>query len=161
MPVFAQTLQGDVEYNEQNARAEAFSNIDTRFSPDMIASNLIDPNHDENINALLSGNTQMKDRVLCFFSSGIYGVRYNDDPYRAYYYTKAGNLDYVDKKNRLQYPQNVTTYDISGNLIGSALYVSKYEQYIFDNNKKLTKHWIRNNGYDKNGNLISTRVYVE
>lgn len=164
-PVFSQTISGGVTYDVDSARTEAFSDLGDGFSPDLIAKHLLDRNYDSNMdalgNTLLSGNAALNDREICRFSTGTYGVRYNDDPYRAYYYTPAGKLDYVDKKSRLQYPHKVMTYDLNGNLIGSALYVSKGEQFIFDINKNLTTHWVGNNGYDKNGKLIKTRVYVE
>lgn len=161
----AQILEGNVSYDINSARTEAFDNIDYSFSPDLIASNFIDANYDTNMeafgSAFLTGQTELKDRTICRFSTGIYGVRYNDDPYRAYYYTMDGRLSYVDKKNRLEYPHNVSTYNLKGKLISTALYISKYEQYIFDMNKELTTHWVSNNGYDKNGVLKWTRAYVE
>ncbi len=158
---YAELLQGGVSFDVNSARTEAFNNIDSTFSPDLIFTHLIDKNYQSNKRALLTGNVQLKDRTLCRFSNGIYGIRYNDDPYRAYYYDKDGRLSYVDKKSRLEFPHNVSTYNLQGKLIGTALYVTKYEQYIFDLNKNLTTHWIGNNGYDATGIKRWTRVYAE
>lgn len=161
LPVFAQTLSGGVYYDADSARTEAFSNVESSFSSDLIAEHITDADYDSNMNALLNGQAELKDHTICRFSTGIYGIRYKSDPYRAYYYTPSGKLDYVDKKSSLDYPHKVMTYDLNGKLIGSALYVSKEEQFIFDVNKKLTTHWIGNNGYDKNGVKKWSRVYVE
>lgn len=152
-------LQGGVSMDIDGARAAAFDNVSGNVSKDLILANLIDPNYEENMNAILNGQIDLKDRELCKFSTGIYGVRYKNDPYRAFYYTKDGKLDYTDKKSRLEYPHNVATYDLNGNLIGSAYYISKYEQYIFDKSKNLTTHWVGNTGYDKNGNVKASRRY--
>ncbi len=157
----ADVLQGGVSYDINSARTEAFSDIDFSFSEELIAKNIIDRNYDFNMRAFLIGQTELKDRTLCKFSTGIYGVRYNDDPYRAYYYTQDSRLSYVDKKSRLEYPHNVSTYNLKGELISTALYISKREQYIFDINKELTTHWIGNKGYDKNGVQKWSREYVE
>ena len=160
LPSFSETtLQGQISINEKTARNTAFENITENFPNKLLLANIIDPNYEENQNALRSGKINLKNRELCKFSSGIYGVRYKNDPYRAYYYTKDGRLDYTDEKSRLSYPHNVTTYNLKGNPIGSAYYVSKYEQYIFDKDKNLTTHWIGNIGYDKNGNVKASRKY--
>ena len=160
LPAFCDTtLQGGISMDVNGARSAAFENIAGNFPAELVLANLIDPNYESNKNALLTGQTTLKDRELCKFSTGIYGVRYKNDPYRAYYYTKDGRLDYTDEKSRLAYPHNVATYDIKGNLIGSAYYLSKYEQYIFGKDKNLTTHWIGNTGYDKNGSVKASRKY--
>lgn len=161
LPSLSETLNGGVTYDVDSARNEAFENLDYSFSPDLISKNLLDTDSLANQSALLTGNTSFKDRILCKFSTGIYGVRYNDDPYRAYYYTKDGRLDYVDKKSRLEYPHKVSTYNLKGELISTALYISKQEQYIFDLNKSLTTHWVGDKGYDKNGVQKWSRVYTQ
>lgn len=155
------TLQGGVAMDVDGARSAAFENVSGSVSKDLVLNNFSDPNYKENLNAILTGQLELKDRELCKFSTGIYGVRYKNDPYRAYYYTKDGKLDYTDKKSRLEYPHNVATYDLDGKLIGSAYYISKYEQYIFDADKNLTTHWVGNTGYDKNGNVKASRKYYE
>ena len=157
----AAVLQGGISMDVTGARDAAFENVGPNLSKELILANFIDPNYEANRIALLNGQIDLKDRELCQFSSGIYGVRYNNDPYRAYYYTKDGRLDYTGKKSRLEYPHNVATYDLRGNLIGSAYYVSKFEQYIFDKDKNLTTHWVGNTGYDKNGNVKASRRYFE
>ena len=160
-PADSKVLEGNITYNVDRARTEAFNGIEKTFSPELIQKHFIDENYKTNKQALLLGNVELKDRTLCQFSNGIYGIRYNEDPYRAYYYTQDGTLFYVDKKNRLEYPHNVSTYNLHGELIGTALYITKYEQYIFDLNKNLTTHWIGNNGYDAAGNKKWTRFYEE
>lgn len=154
-------IQGGISYDVESARNEAFENIEPTFSSDLIAAHLLDSDFDSNRRALLVGNTELMNRTLCKFSNGIYGIRYHDDPYRAYYYNPDGTLSYVDQKSRLDFPHNVSTYNLNGKLISTAIYITKYEQYIFDLNKNLTTHWVGNDGYDAAGNKKWTRVYVE
>lgn len=160
-PAHTKVLEGNVTYNVDTARIEAFNSIEETFPQVLIQKHFIDENYKTNKEALLIGNIELKDRIICQFSNGIYGVRYKKDPYRAYYYTQDGRLSYVDKKNRLEYPHNVSTYNLHGELIGTALYITKYEQYIFDLDKNLKTHWIGNNGYDAAGNKKWTRFYKE
>ena len=109
-------LQGGVSMDIDGARAAAFDNVSGNVSKDLILANLIDPNYEENMNAILNGQIDLKDRELCKFSTGIYGVRYKNDPYRAFITQKTENSTTRTKKaglNTRTTSQLMTSTEIS------------------------------------------------
>lgn len=46
----------------------------------------------------MTGNVELKDRTLAFFSDSTYAVMYENDKYHVWYYTNSGNLIYAEEK---------------------------------------------------------------
>ncbi len=160
-PGFADmVLQGAAEYNVQSARNEVQENVQYKVSPANFSAHILDPNRDENSNAL-KGNVSLKDRAIAAFSIGTYGVTYNNDPLHAYYYSPQGVLNYIDVRSGKDYPYKSYQYDVSGKLVNMGLRVSKAETYIYNPQGILMAHWVGSNGYDENGKLVMTRQYKE
>lgn len=158
----AQTLlYGEAEYNVQKALNEVQSKVIYKINPIIFKPYLFDYNKNENIMALLNGKIEIKDRELALFSSGTYGVVYKKDLLHAYYYSAEGKLEYIDVRSGYNYPFKSYQYDVNGNLVNMGLRVSKRETYLYDNKSKLIAHWVGENGYDENGNIIMTRKFLE
>ena len=88
-----------------------------------------------------------------------YGIQYDDDLYHAYYYDTSGNLIQYDvlKNPRNTYPNWTISYDADKNIISKSKSISKTEQYIYNSDGTLKAHWVGNNCYDANGNLLSSK----
>ena len=64
---------------------------------------------------------------------------------------------YIEKYDRIRYPQKAFKYDMSGNLVSVCLYISGAEQYVFRTNGEFVGHWKDDNYYNEKGELIYTR----
>lgn len=154
-------LYGGTEYNVNSARENISQGIVDKINPETFKSSLYDLNNQENLQNILNGNLFLKDRTLAFFSDSSYGVRYLNDPYNVYYYGADGFLIYIDKNSGLDYPYKSYKYSPTGELVNMGLRVSKGETYIYSPTKKLIAHWIDNNAYDENNNIIMKRKCLE
>lgn len=162
LPVSAQTtLTGGIGYNVASAREELLQNKPQKLSAQLISKHLRDENFSENMNYLLKGHAELKDRTLAMFSDGTYAVMLHQDKFHVWYYSKSGNLIYAEEKDGLDYPYKSYKYNTNGRLINMGLRVSKGETFIYTPEGKLIAHWINSNGYDENGNIIMTRKYAE
>lgn len=161
LPACAETiLTGRIDYNVDSARQELLQNCTKKLSPHLISKNMIDKNNHKNLEYLLTGNVELKDRTLAFFSDSTYAVMYENDKYHVWYYTNSGDLIYAEEKNQLDYPYKSYKYDTSGKLINMGLRVSKAETFIYTPKGKLIAHWKGQYAYDENGKVIMTRRYA-
>ena len=154
--VNAQIITGEVEYNNDisysQIRALNFDELRNKF---------FDRDNIENLNYLLQGITELKDRKLAQFSDGSYAVQYYDTPLYSWYYSSSGKLINYTQKNSLSYPCVFTKFKPNGNIVQTGRRLSESESFIYDTNGKLAAHWIGKNCYDKNNNLIMTRKIIE
>ena len=141
----AQIITGEVEYNAESAREEAFSSPIKRFGIDSIRNYLIDSNNLENLNNLYQGNTELKDRKIGKFSDGSYGVQYYDDPMYSWYYSSNGRLINFTYKDSEEYPCKITKYKPDGSVANQGYRVSEKESFIFTPEGKLLAHWLGEN----------------
>ena len=154
-------LYGEAQYNVESALNEVKQGLKTKINSKNLIPYLVDIYRDENLHALLSGNINLKDRELAMFSVGTYGVVYKEDPLHAFYYSSLGILEYIDVRSSGVYPYRSYQYDIKGNLVNMGLRVSKQEAYLYSPDGVLLAHWIGENGYNENGEIIMTRKFVE
>lgn len=163
-PVFAladTVLYGSAEYNVNSAREQVTDGVTYKINKKIFQSKLYDYDNTSNLQNIINGNLELKDRTLAFFSNSTYGVLYKDEPYSVYYYDADGFLIYIDQKSSLNYPYNFYKYDTTGNLVNMGVRVSKNETYIYSPNEKLIAHWVGNNAYDEKNNIIMKRKYQE
>ena len=153
---FCKTIKGGVYYNVNTARALAFENVENKIDINKYKKYFIDPNKNENLNAMQQGKVKYKNRYLTRFSDGMYSVQYNGQSI-SFYYDKQGNLTYIEFDKYSKHSYKAISYDINGNLDSVSLYIDKHEQFVFDINKKLVAHWVGKNGYNENGVLFGTR----
>ena len=157
LPLCGYTLKGGVTYTVEQARKEAFADVEYRLPQSIINAHLKDPNYEENMKAKGKGYIDMGDRYIGFFSSSVYGVLYKKNQYYEYYYYPNGKLKMIAMKTGLTYPAKNLKYDVNGELKAVTLFISKKESYIFTPEGKLVSHWIDNKCYDLNGKLIIER----
>lgn len=152
----AAIVTGGVEYNYENKSVES-QEIDFEF----IRNHLIDSDNIENLNYLYQGKVNLKDRTLAKFSDGSYGIVFKDDPLYSWYYSQNGRLINFTQKTSEDYPCKITKYKPDGTIANVGRKISARESFIYSKDGKLIAHWIGNNCYDKDNNLIMTRKYEE
>ena len=157
LPIEAKNLKGEVKYTVKQAREEAFSNVEHSLPQSIIKANFTDPNYKENKKAIKLGATELKDRYITVFSDGKYGIIYKNNFYFEYYYSSKGKLISIGKRNRLIYPVITCIYNQYNELTTVSLIVDENNTYNFRPDGKLVSHWVNNNCYDINGNLVLTR----
>ena len=157
LPVNAQIITGEVEYNAEIAREEVFSKPVQKISFNKIRNRFYDSDNIENLNYILKGITELKDRNLAKFSDGSYGVHYYDDPTYSWYYSYNGKLISFIQKDSLSYPCKITKFKPDGNVANTGYRVSERESFIFSPEGKFLAHWLGNSCYDENNNVIMTR----
>jgi len=161
LPVNAEILQGGVSYDVNSARQELLDGISYTIESKYINNYYHDEEYNQNVEYILKGMTELKDRTLAYFSDSTYAVLKKDNPYFVYYYNSRGTLLYIEKKDGLNFPYKAYKYDTSKKLINMSLRVSKGETYIYNSNGKLIAHWLNDKAYDENNNVIMKRKYVE
>ena len=161
LSVQAQILTGEIKYNTETARTETFSKPIEKISFDKIYNHFFDSNNIENLNSLYQGITELKDRKLAKFSDGSYGVQYYDDPMFSWYYSQNGKLINFTQKDSESYPHRVTKFKPDGSVTNTGYRVSEKESFIFTPAGKLLAHWLGNNCYDENNNIIMTRAILK
>ena len=154
IPVNAQVITGEIEYNNEFQQIE-------KLSFDELRSRFYDNNNTENLNYLLQGITELKDRKLAKFSDGSYAVQYYNDPLFAWYYSSGGKLINYTKKNSTDYPCKFTKFKPDGNIVNTGYRVSERESFIYNPEGRLIAHWVDNNCYDENNNLVMTRKIMK
>lgn len=162
LPVNAEMLlTGEVDYNTNSAREELTQYSPPKINPNLLLIRLRDENYQENISMLLKGNIYLTDRILAKFSDNSYAVMYKNDELHVWYYSAAGNLTHYEIKSGAEYPYKSYKYDINKKLVNMGLRVSKAETFIYTPSGKLIAHWVKNNGYDGDGNIVMTREFFE
>ena len=159
LPCNAQIITGEVEYN---TNSQMISGKQTqKISFNKIRNHFFDSNNVENLNYLFKGITELKDRKLARFSDGSYGVQYYDDPLFSWYYSSNGKLINFIQKDTENYPSRFTKFKPDGSVSNTGYRISQNESYIYDKEGKLLAHWIGNNCYDENSNIIMTRKIMD
>lgn len=156
----AEVLQGGISYDINSARTELMDTVSYNIDPKFVDNFIFDLEHEQNVNFMLEGMTELKDRTLAYFSDNTYAVYKHIDPYHVYYYDKNGMLNYVEEKESLKYPYKSYKYDISKKLVNMSMRVSDAETFIYSKDGKLLAHWLKDKAYDEQGNVIMKRKYV-
>lgn len=96
-----------------------------------------------------------KDKLLI-----AYGIQYKNNMKNIYYYDAMGGLRWVDvfSDNYPNFPYWSYQYYRNGEMVAAYYYVSDYDQYIFDPNKKFIGRWYKDKCYNKNAKVIMTRT---
>lgn len=163
MPAHAYTLKGGVEYTVDSARIVAFDNTPLEISTKEFSKYDSDLYYFTAMDYLSGKITEAVGRkVIPFYEKNnklsFYGVQYNNNPSKKYYYSPSGKLlKYEINTFSGSYPYKTLAYDTQGKLLNINLVVSDQESFLFDKNKKLIGHWVNNQFYDANGNKDITR----
>lgn len=162
MPVNAYTLKGGVEYTVDKARIVAFDNAPQNINKNEFGAYLNDKFYFSSI-GYINGNISVAvaRKVVPFYDKGklsFYGVQYDNDPSKKYYYSPKGKLlKYEINTFKGEYPYKTMAYDTQGKLLNINLVVSDHESFLFDKNKKLIGHWLNNQFYNSKGEKDITR----
>lgn len=157
IPAWSRTLNAGISYTVENARIEAFSDIEENINIRDYEKYLIDKNKNENLKLLSKNKSQCSDRYMMKYSDSEYAIMYKVNTKNAYYYNKDGQLQSIGISYSEIYPKKGVMYDLNGQILTTVLTVSYNNDYIFDLNKKLIFHWIGRNCYNESGELILTR----
>ncbi len=109
---------------------------------------------------MISGNVEYqieKDRKIAIFSDGSKGVMYNNTPLIIKYYNSDADLIYIETKTQEQYPHKAFKYTPDGELVNVSLRISEKESFIYNLKGKLIGHWVGDNCYNQNGQVVMTR----
>lgn len=161
LPAYCEVLTGEVMYSVRDASIELQQNRPQTLDYLIAQNNFVDKNHTENYSALLKGVTKLSDRTLGIFSDGSYALNYKNDLTHVWYYDKNGFLINVEERTSLQYPYRSYKYDSDGELVNMSMRVSEKETFIFSPVGELLGHWIGENCYDENGNVVMTRKILK
>ena len=161
LSVEAKIITGEVEYNAENVREEVFSTPVNPLNISTYRQHLIDRNNAENLENLLKGNTELKDRKIAKFSDGSYGVQYYDDIMYTWYYSQNGRLISFTRKDTEGYPSKFTKFKPDGNIANQGYRVSEEESFIYSPDGKLIAHWLGENCFDEYNNIIMKRKILK
>ena len=156
-PVNAEALKGGVSYTVDEARVKAFSNVPLKIDMNEYKKYFKDPNYEENKKAIAKGGKCLRKKNITVYLDKGYSISYKNKKNITFYYDKNGKLENIDIDYKKTFPMQSAKYDINGNLDSTCLGLENYEQYMFDRNQKLRAHWIGNNCYNENGELINIR----
>lgn len=161
LPASSKMITGEVQYSVNGVREEVLSSKPAPFDREKIRLNIVDSNRVENLISLLKGVTELKDRILAYFSDGSYGVIYKDNPLEVFYYGNDGILTHNEKRDSAEYPYRSYKYTTGGRLVNVGMRVSEDETFIYEPDGKLIAHWLGTRCYDENGNVIMTREILK
>ena len=161
VPVQGEMLTGGVKYTVEDAKIELQNNRPSEVDYLLRQNNFADKNYKENYSALLKGITKLNDRTLGLFSDGSYAVNYKNDSSHVWYYDKDGFLINTEMRTSTRYPYRSYKYTPDGELVNMSLRVSEKETFIFSPFGGLLGHWVGDNCYDENGNVVMTRKIMK
>ena len=161
LTIEAQIVTGGVEYNQEQARTEAFREPLGFTAYDIVKNHYFDKNNLENLQAIKCGIKKLSDRKVAEFSDGTYGVAYNDDPLYSWYYTYDGRLINFTQKFSKTYPSKTVKYNTRGEVLNVGIKISENESYIFNKTGLMIAHWKGNLCFDANDNIIMVRKSLE
>ena len=161
LPACAEVLTGGVKYTINDAKTELQHNRPSVTDFIVTRNNFVDKDRNANYFALLKGKTNLNDRILALFSDGTYAVNYKNDLKHVWYYDKDGMLINVEFRSSLEFPYGSYKYSPDGELVNMSLRVSKDETFIFSSFGEFLAHWIGDNCYDENGNIVMTRKIMK
>lgn len=149
LPCFALTLEGNVEYTEDTARAKAFEGVskyltykDTKtFNRSLFISSI---NYDEVLKVYNYKASFM------FKPMNITGIVYKDEPNRLYGYIKKNNgyegFCVRISENSNKYPVKTQNYYTKTGELMSVGVLTETDEYKFNKDGKLIGYWNGNNG---------------
>jgi hypothetical protein len=122
-----------------------------------------DKNSKQNYIEILNGKKEDENKYYCGFYWRkflvAYGLQYKNNMKNIYYYDAMGNLRWVDvfSCEYPQFPYWSYQYDKLGKLVAAYYYLSDYDQYIFNPDKKFKGRWYKENMYNSKAKVIMTR----
>lgn len=151
LPCQAITLQGGVQYTEEQARQEAFEGVKTFDALSVIG--VFEPRYYFNLNVtndvlvVAKGNV----KLLKVINYELYTVVYKDNPNKEYIYEKG------KEKNKLvatiiKTNDKMIKYSPNGELL-SIEYTLGNESFVFNSSGKLIGHWQGSQGKELEHNL--------
>ncbi len=144
----------------EKAKEEAFK--DAKYTMDLSHLAPVDPSYSAHMKAIEEGKTELNGVRVAFFSNNYYAIRFLKTN-ETFYYDDAGNLVAYGLPYKREFPCKSCKYGYPESTLSEVFFdVSKNESYIFDaETKDLNGHWIRDKAFDKNGQVIMTRKFVE
>lgn len=155
MPCGAEVLKGGVVYTVESAREEAFSQVQYTIPMEEHQKYLSDPGFQAREGK--KPKISKRGRYVTHFSDGTYAVKYCGKLDIAYYYNIYGKLEEIEYKKHSGYPYLSQKYDMNGKLVEVFFNVNKDESFVYNADKSLSAHWIKDKCYDLNGNVIYKR----
>ena len=152
-------IQGGIKYNEATARIEAFKDIERKIDKKTYKNHLKDPNRKENLENIFKSNYNIGfERILCpfYYKKTLisYAVTYYDEPLRVYYYNIFGGLMKFEIVEEGNFPKRTFAYSRYGNLLTVNFDIDGEEQFMYEENGKLTAHWVGDNYEGKHSKLL-------
>ena len=157
----AQIITGGIKYDTETAEREVFKTPVKPVKQELLYKRYIDTNNEENLNALKSGITELKDRKVALFSDGSYGIVYFDDPLYSWYYSNNGRLINFMQKDSEEYPSKFVKFKPDGSVANRGIKVTERESFIFNPEGRLIAHWLGSLCYDAQNNIIMTRKFTD
>ena len=111
-----------------------------------------------------NGKKEDKDRYYCGFYRGklliAYGIQYKNNVQNVYYYDAMGHLRWVDvfSSNYPKFPYIAYQYYRNGRMAAAYYYVSDYDQYVFNPQKKFKGRWYKEKLYNRKAKVTMTRT---
>jgi hypothetical protein len=154
-PVLSKELAGNVGISKEitSLKDKVFSNVVR--SVDINNLPVIDPNFEENQNAIISEVRKIKDRNITVFSKGYYGVIFDNGS--GYYCRNDGFITNYLYEDTGVYPKNLKIYDTKGILTQVSLLTSRESSYNYNAKGELVGFCQDNECFDKYGNTNCTR----
>ena len=118
----------------------------------------------KNYDGISNGLKEDADKKYCgFYWDKVlvaYGIQYKNNMSNIYYYDAMGNFRWVDvfSSGYPKFPYWSYQYSRSGKLAAAYYYISEYDQYAFDANKKFKGRWYKDNLYNQNARIIMSRT---
>ena len=157
LPVQAVTLEGSVTYTVEQAREEAFKDIEWEIPKQLLRKHRKDPNYRVNVVAKKYSQNVLTDRYITFFSDGGYCIMYFDDMYHAFHYDESGKLESIQVFTTTQLPYKSYRYGVDGKLQRIFWHISKYKSYAFNPDGTLYGYWEDDTAYNLKGNVFLKR----
>jgi len=110
-----------------------------------------------------AGKKEDADKYYCGFYWNkllvAYGIQYKKNMKSIYYYDAMGKLRWVDafSANYPKFPYYSYQYKTNGELVAAYYYVSAFDQYVYNPDKKFQGRWYKENLYNKKAKIIMTR----
>ena len=142
-PAYSEIITGEVEYNHN-----LINNTDEFFT---------DTNNLENSKCIYGKTSEFENRIVVKFSDNTYGIKYFNNPLYSWYYSPQGKLISYTKRTKNGFPAEIVKYKPTGEMIKYGYQVSEVESFWYEPNGELYAHWLGNNCYNRNGELIMTR----
>lgn len=122
------------------------------------------PNFTKDYEEISQGKKEDDEKNYCGFYVGkllvAYGIQYKNNLKNIYYYDAMGNLRWVDvfSSSYPNFPYWSYQYYRNGELIAAYYYVSNYDQYVFDPDKKFRGRWFKDKLYNRKAKVVMTRT---